>query len=106
VLFTDEPTTWVDPPPTTLLETLLIFVGIPLLITAVIVLLVMVPSLAKGPRYSPGQRWDAEPTWFGAPEPGAALAPGPDERQVLPQLTGSSRAPVPDDDTGGASVRW
>lgn len=106
VFFADEPTTWVDPPPTTWLHLLLVFVGTPLLITAVIVLLVMLPSLAKGPRFSPGQSGDTDSEWFGASEPVAALPPGPVEEQARPQLTGSTVASAPDDDTGGASVKW
>lgn len=96
-----------------MLETLLVFVGIPLLVMAVISLLVMAPSLAKGSRFRPGQAWDAHPEWFGAPEPtGAEAAPQRPELEGGPPATGalaappSSRATGDDRDTGGASVRW
>ena len=96
-----------------MLELLLVFVGIPLLITVVISLLVMAPSIAKGPRFSPGQPWDADPEWFGAPQR-AELGTAPQR----PQLQGSTHATDKtagaadtavtgdENDSGGASVRW
>ena len=86
------------------LNALLIFVGGPLLIIAVITLLVMAPSLAKGPRYRPSQQWDAEPEWFGGPEEeggAGADASGVDGRSIRPVLRGDDH-----DDTGGASASW
>lgn len=106
MFFADAPSNWPDPPPTTLLHTLLVFAGIPLLITAVIALLVLAPSLAKGPKYSPGQQWDAEPEWFGEPE-AAPLGAGTEQPAIAGrERTGSTRAPDRDAETGGASVRW
>ncbi len=92
----DTPRTWVDPEAMSTLHALLFFAGIPLLIIAVLTLLVMAPSLARGPRYRPGQEWDADPAWFGRPEvEGSDSTPG--------QLTsGQSTSP----DTGGASAHW
>lgn len=118
-----------------MLETLLVFVGIPLLVFVVISLLVLAPSLVKGTRFSPGQPWDAAPEWFGAAELDRA-----EPAAQRPQLTGSTRAiggsgvtgtgssrvseadtstggasragaasgreTGADTDTGGASVRW
>lgn len=130
VTVADAPLNWPDPPPVSMLETLLVFVGIPLLAIVVISLLVLAPSLAKGPRFGPGQPWDAAPEWFGAAEPDAA-----EPAAQRPQLTGSTRAiggsgvtgtgssrvseagtgvtgtgsnrvSEADPDTGGASVRW
>lgn len=48
------------------LDVLLVFVGIPLLVIAAVSLLVYAPSWVKGPRYRPGQSWDASAEWFGA----------------------------------------
>lgn len=79
------------------LHALLFFGGTPLLIIAVITLLVMAPSLARGPRYRPGQSWDAEPEWFGAPVVADSDATA---TQIAARPTD---APV---DTGGASARW
>jgi hypothetical protein len=106
VLFADEPVTWPNPPPTTILQTLLVFAGIPLLITAVIVLLVMLPSLSKRSGENGAQGSAAKSEWFGSSEPPAALQPGDTEGAEQRQLTGSTRAPATEDETGGASVRW
>jgi hypothetical protein len=83
------------------LHVLLLFVGGPLLIIAVITLLVMAPSLAKGPRYRPSQQWDADAEWFGAP---GKVGNGSDQRL----LESSSTAQRGDDhdETGGASASW
>jgi hypothetical protein len=74
------------------LHAILLFVGGPLLIIAVITLLVMAPSLAKGPRYRPGQEWDAQPEWLGdnADEGAGELTTGTETEA----------------DSGGASARW
>lgn len=94
----DTPTTWVDPTPVSTLHALLFFGGIPLLIIAVITLLVMAPSLAKGPRYRPGQQWDAETEWFGSPESDAHGSP----KRALEASSADRRT----DDAGGASASW
>jgi hypothetical protein len=95
------------------LQALLVFVGIPLLAIVVISLLVIAPSLAKGPRYRPGQEWDAPPEQFGALPIGAGSSgrqleaghstAGGEQPAGLPR----DRAASSDDDqTGGASVTW
>jgi hypothetical protein len=95
VTFADEPTTWVDQPSLSTLDAILIFAGIPLLVIVVVSLLVMAPSLAKGPRYRPTEEWDAESEWFGAPLE-ADASPGRRELE----------APGTSGETGGASARW
>jgi hypothetical protein len=94
------------------LHGLLLFVGIPLLAIAVISLLVLAPSLAKGPRYRPGQDWDAQPEQFGALPVGASTsghqieaAPQP-EREQASGAPGDRRQGSGDEGTGGASVSW
>ena len=82
------------------LHALLLFVGGPLLIIAVITLLVMAPSLAKGPRYRPSQQWDADAEWFGAPEDGEGASQRQLESSKAGKGTGGS------DGTGGASASW
>ncbi len=84
------------------LHALLVFVGIPLLIFVVITLLVMAPSLAKGPRYRPSQQWDADAEWFGFP--GVEGSAGSRTQQIEP--SSSSASDKPQDTTGGASARW
>jgi hypothetical protein len=91
-LFAEAPNTWPSPPPMSTLHAILLFVGGPLLIICVITLLVLAPSLAKGPRYRPGQDWEAQPEWLGDNADAKAA-----------QLTAGGEA---DSDLGGASARW
>jgi hypothetical protein len=57
-------------------ETLLVFVGAPLAVIAVLALLVYVPAgRNRRPRYKPGQPWEHAPIWYephpeGGPEAG------------------------------------
>jgi hypothetical protein len=94
----EAPSTWQDPPPMSTLHALLLFVGAPALIIALVSLLVIAPSLARGPRYRPGQEWDAQPEWFGGTVEASSSSPNQ-------QLTAGHQ---PDDssDQGGASARW
>jgi hypothetical protein len=99
----DTPTTWPDPPPMSTLHALLLFVGVPFGISVGIALLVLAPSLARGPRYRPSETWDADAEVFGeSPEPTAVPA-----YAEAPQLTsGGDDAERPEADSGGASARW
>ncbi|WP_185443948.1 aa3-type cytochrome oxidase subunit CtaJ [Kribbella qitaiheensis] len=90
-------------------HTLLVFVGIPALVIAVVALLVFASSIASGPRYRPGLSWWAPPVWIGGPEP---VKPNPANLPELPTAstpatgtpatagTGIART------TGGASASW
>jgi len=51
-------------------ETILVFVGIPLAIVVVLALLIFVPGGRKRPRYRPGQPWEHAPIWY-EPHPDA-----------------------------------
>ena len=84
------------------LHAILLFVGGPVLIIAVITLLVMAPSLAKGPRYRPSQQWDAETEWFGAHE----VEAGPSASPELETADSQRARSEPSDDSGGASASW
>jgi hypothetical protein len=81
------------------LHALLLFGGVPLAICVGIALLVMAPSLARGPRYRPSEGWDAGAEIFGeAPQ----LEPS-----RTPALTSGPATEDDDDpDSGGASARW
>ena len=110
MLSAETPTTWPDPDPMSTLEALLIFVGIPLGLGLVIALLVMAPSVAKGPRYRPGLAWWADPEWFGGPSPvegesRRAIGPGAHQPKGA---TAVSQVALSDDSLseGGASARW
>ena len=52
-------------------EVLLVFVGIPLLVIAVLAVLIWGTGGRKRPRYRPGQPWDHAPIWY-EPHPGAS----------------------------------
>ena len=69
---------------------LLIYVGAPLLLFLVIALLVMAPSMARGPRYRPGLGWWAAPIWFNGPDDADAAV----------------RTATATTDGGGTSARW
>jgi hypothetical protein len=90
---------WPDPPPMSTLHALLLFGGVPLAISVGIALLVLAPSLARGPRYRPAERWDADAEIFGeAPQVEAGVA-----AQAAREVTAGTDG---DDDSGGASGRW
>ncbi len=86
-------------------HTLLVFVGIPALVIAVIALLVFASSIAQGPRYRPGLSWWAPPVWINGP---VTTKPDPANLPELPAgstptataTTGVARS------TGGASASW
>jgi hypothetical protein len=75
----------------TVIQTLLIFVGIPAAAFVVIALLVSAPSMARGPRYRPGLGWWAAPIWFNGPD---------DAERAVREAAGTSSQ------GGGASARW
>ena len=91
-------------------HTLLVFVGIPALVIAVIALLVFAPSIATGPRYRPGLSWWAPPVWINGP---TATKPDPAKLPELPGAPGSTASAGADGvgsgvarSTGGASASW
>jgi hypothetical protein len=80
-------------------ETVLVFVAIPLGIVAVLALAVFGRSLARQPnRYRPGKAWTHEPSWY-VPHPDAVLHPVPVKRAL--EAASSSTTAV-----GGASGEW
>jgi len=91
------------------LEALLIYVGIPAGLFVLITLLVLAPSVARGPRYRPGLAWWAGPEWFGGPDSETAtrraLEPGRSGRSGATAIT---QIEMGDDSLteGGASARW
>ncbi len=77
-------------PPMPVWQAILVFVGIPLALFALIALLVYLPSMMHGPRYRPGVGWWAAPVWFGGPAAAEARI----------------AAATPTADGGGAGARW
>lgn len=97
----DTPATWHDGPSISALHALAIFAGIPLLVMLAVSLLVFAPSLVRGPRYRPGQPWEATSEWFGV-RPGVTGSAGQLEAGSAADETGYAPGP----DSGGASATW
>jgi hypothetical protein len=70
---------------------LLVYVGLPLAIVAVIWLLASIPSMLSAPRYRPGLSWWASPVWFSGP---------------AEDVDGSADGGSSDEAVGGTSARW
>lgn len=97
----------------TVVETILVFVALPLGIVAVIGLVTMAPSAMRGQiRYRPGRPWTYDTAWWlpesESPVPGAPAAPNGDHRPALAGATALDTVaskPVAAG-TGGASGEW
>ena len=104
-----------------IIETLVVFAGIPLAVVAVIFGLVYAGSARSNDRrYRPGRPFDFQPVWFlSAPEQQAAAANG--HAPAAPAVSGANRQALAraeeniaggttggtlGDTTGGASDRW
>jgi hypothetical protein len=89
----------------TVWETLLVFVGIPAGVFALVGGLVLAPSATRAPRYRPNGGWHYQPVWY-LPHPVALgdKAAG----HAVPALPGGSAevTPVPVVANGGASGEW
>ncbi len=63
-------------------QTIGVFVGIPLVIYAVLALLTVVPARARRrPRYKPGEPWEYPPQWWSGDRPVVTSASGPSGRE-------------------------
>lgn len=90
------PEGWEVAEPVSALQFLLLLVALPAALFIVISLLVLVPAMARGEKYKPGQAWRNENEWFGGPRGGVEAT---DEAAgELESGEESSR--------GGASARW
>ena len=77
-------------------ETILVFVGAPLAIVLLLVLLVFVPGGRRRPRYRPGQPWEHAPVWY-EPHPQATGDDGATSHvrsRAVPRWRGPSAAPA------------
>jgi len=79
----------------TWVQTVLIYVGIPVAVSLIITFLVYLPSMIRGPRYRPGRPWTAGSVWFGGSTEAAEAARSAGD--TLPPATTEG---------GGASARW
>lgn len=73
-----------------IIETLLVFLGIPAVIYFLVLGAIMAPGMVRASRYRPGQAWNHEPVWY-LPHPGAVS-----HAEVTKPVTAS----------GGASGEW
>lgn len=90
-----------------IVETLLVFVGIPFAIYAVIAVLVMARGTPRAARYRPGREWTHEPVWY-LPRPVATAAhSGAPELPAGPAGAGGGSTAAPNRTArGGASGTW
>ena len=88
------PTSWEDPVNDSALEALLLLVGVPLVIIAVIALLTYLPSMVGSRSAGSSLAFQERPEWFGGPRQGADAA----------AVTEADTAAT--SDKGGASARW
>ncbi|HET8642979.1 MAG TPA: hypothetical protein VFM37_13655 [Pseudonocardiaceae bacterium] len=106
------------------LETVLIFVGVPAAVVAVVTGLVYASGSRRGRRYRPGRPFEFTPVWFLSSQAQASgvdhsagedrrAVTGTAERAALPARTPAGEdgpepavAAAPHGATGGASDRW
>jgi hypothetical protein len=87
----------------TVVETLLVFVGIPLAIIAVMALLIFLPGGRKRPRYKSGQPWEHAPVWY---EPHPVHGPSAGHGAHAQLTSGDAHRPVSAGPLGGARGTW
>jgi len=91
-----------------IVQTTLVFVGIPVAFIALMAVLVYARSTDRTPRYRPGNPWQFEPVWY-LPHPDhqgpvSSLPAGHQLDGARPALAGRAAEPVTA--TGGASGEW
>jgi hypothetical protein len=89
----EPPENWEVAPTVGALDALLVIVGLPLLLFALITLLVYVPSMVRGEKYTPGLAWRNQSEWFGGPQKGVEAVD-----TTAPPTAGTQK--------GGVSARW
>lgn len=82
-----------------IVETLLVYVGIPVVVYALVAVLIFAPGGTKTSRYRPGKGWAHEPVWY-LPRPSV------EGRHAVPALTAGGSAPAGRTAKGGASGTW
>lgn len=88
-----------------IVETALIFVGVPAAVIVVVAALVYGRAAVRTPRYRPGNPWQFQPVWYlphpGHPGPVSSLPPAALDGRALPgQVAETVTA------SGGASGEW
>jgi hypothetical protein len=69
-------------------QALAVFIGLPVLLYAIVAVFVYGPAQARGPKYRPGLSWWAQPVWISGGDVSAVAAAEP--------IT----------ESGGSSARW
>ncbi|MGQ0629591.1 MAG: hypothetical protein ACT4P1_01000 [Sporichthyaceae bacterium] len=99
--------------PISTLKAIGLFGVIPIAAFALIWLTVSLPSMMRGPRYRPGQSWNAQSQWIGAPGAEVESRGGAYDTPALggeqPALSGrvlETEPPADPGDGGGTSARW
>ncbi len=90
-------------------EVLLVFVGIPLLIAAIVWGLISLGGPHGGGRYQLGERWTSAPLWFvGSPKQGSVAHPQliESDARALEAHEAARVAGSADSVHGGASGSW
>ncbi len=83
----------------TIVQTVLVFIGIPAAIIAALAFAVYGKSMLHQPnRYRPGRPWNYQPAWF-VPHPDAVVSSAGAHRQVEGSTTSTTAV-------GGASGEW
>lgn len=98
----------------TVVETLLVFVGAPLLVVLLAYGLVLLPTLNKRDRYKPGEPWGHDAVWYEPHPVGGAHAGGHDAHdddhhgtgEQVAALTIGETAGAPRTAAGGARGTW
>jgi hypothetical protein len=83
----------------TVVETILVFAGVPLAIIVLLALLIFLPGGRKRVRYRSGQPWDHEPIWY-EPHPDG---PAAGSHAALPAGSSGHATAGP---LGGARGTW
>jgi hypothetical protein len=91
-----QPEGWDRDPPVSALHFVTVILLIPLSLAAILILLTILPGLARDRGYEPGQTWRGEAEWFGGPTKGVKSA-----AEVTPEQIESRSK-----DTGGTSASW
>jgi hypothetical protein len=92
-----------------IVETVLVFAGIPLGVFALFALVVLGPGAVRAPRYRPGGAWPYKPVWY---LPHTEHAASVSTRHAAGALGAGTRLAVhgavaePVHATGGASGEW
>lgn len=80
----------------TVLQTIGVYVLIPIALYGVIALFTLWPRIARGPRYRPGQDWSFEPVWWSGNPDGVGTG------TIAPPAVGGAASTA----RGGARGNW